>query len=111
MSYVSVAPNDLVAQARALGPSEEAVADDRKRKADRTASQKLRRFAAMYVTTLSTAMIIATALVFDLSGVNMGQPSTQRSAVISAGMTGASGATTTWIVEVFGVTLSFPMRD
>ncbi len=41
MSYVSVAPNDLVAQARALGQSEEAVTKDRKRKADRTASEML----------------------------------------------------------------------
>ncbi len=112
MSYVSVAFYDLVAQARALGQSEEAVTKDRKRKADRTASEKLRRFAALYVMTLSTAMLVATAFVFDLSGVNMGQPSAQRSAVVSAGMAGASDATATAMtIEVFGVTLSFPVRD
>ena len=41
MSHVSVVPIDLVAQARALGQSEEAVTKDRKRKADRTASEML----------------------------------------------------------------------
>ena len=66
MSYVSVAPNDLVAQARAIGQSEEADTKDRKRKADRTTSDKHRRFAAIYVMTLSTAMLVATALVFVL---------------------------------------------
>ena len=112
MSYVSAAHSDLVAQARALGQSEEVVAKDRKRKADRAASEKLRRFAALYVMTLSTAALVAAAFVFDLSGVNMGQPSTQRSAVVSAGMTGASDATATAMtMEFFGVTLSFPVRD
>ena len=42
MSYVSVASNDFAAQARALGQSEEVVADDRKHKADRTALEMLR---------------------------------------------------------------------
>ncbi len=64
MSYVSAAPNDLVAQARALGQSEEVVAKDSKRKADRTASEKLRLFAMIYVATLSTAVLVATAFVF-----------------------------------------------
>jgi len=41
MSYVSVASNDLAAQSRGLGQSEEAVAMDRKRTADRTASEML----------------------------------------------------------------------
>ncbi|MCH7871526.1 MAG: hypothetical protein IID33_07480 [Planctomycetes bacterium] len=70
MSYVSAAPIDLVAQARALGQSEEAITKDRKRKADRTASEKLRLFAVIYVATLSTAALVATAFVFDLSGVD-----------------------------------------
>jgi len=73
MSHVSVASNDLVAQARALGQSEEAAATDRKRKADSATSEKLRRFAMWYVMTLSTAALVATAFVFDLSGVNLGQ--------------------------------------
>ena len=112
MSYVSTAPNDLVAQARAIGQSEEAAAKDRKRNADRATSEKLRRFAMWYVMTLSTAALVATAFVFDLSGVNLGQPNAQRSAVVSAGMAGASDATATAMtVEVFGVTLSFPVSD
>ncbi len=41
MSYVSVASNDPVAHARAPYQSEEAVAKDRKRKADRTALEML----------------------------------------------------------------------
>ena len=82
MSYVSTAPNDLVAQARAIGQSQEAVAKDRKLKADRATSEKLRRFAMWYVMTLSTAALVATAFVFDLSGVNLGQPNAQRSAVV-----------------------------
>ncbi len=41
MSYVSVASNDLATQSRGLGQSEEAVAMDRKRMADRTASEML----------------------------------------------------------------------
>ena len=41
MSYVSAAPIDLVAQARALGQSEESFAKNWKRKADRTASEML----------------------------------------------------------------------
>ena len=117
MSYVSTLPNDLVndlvTQARALGQSEEAVTKDRKRKADRTASEKLRIFAVIYVMTLSTAALVATAFVFDLSGVNMGQPSAaQKSAVVAAGMAGASDAmATAMTVDFFGVTLSFPVRD
>ena len=112
MSYVSVAPIDLVAEARALGQSEEAVTKDRKRKADRTASDKLRRLAAIYVMTLSTAMFVATAFVFDLGGVSLGQPSAQRSAVVAAGMAGASDATATAMtMDFFSVTLSFPVRD
>jgi len=112
MSHVSVASNDLVAQARAIGQSEEVAATDRKRKADRATSEKLRRFAMWYVMTLSTAAFVATAFVFDLSGVNMGQPNAQRSAVVSAGMAGASDATATAMtMEFFGTTLSFPVRD
>ncbi len=112
MSYVSAAPNDLVVLARTLGQSEDAVAKDRKRKTDRSASEKLRLFAVTYVMTLSTAALVATAFVFDLGGVNMGQPSAQKSAVVSASMAGASDATTTAMtIEVFGVTLSFPVRD
>ena len=112
MSYVSAAPNDLVAQTRAIGQSEESVAKDRKRKADRATSEKLRRFAMWYVMTLSTAALVATAFVFDLSGVNLGQPNAQRSAVVSAGMAGASDATATAMtIEFFGTTLSFPVRD
>ena len=112
MSYVSTLPNDLVAQTRALGQSEEADTKDRKRKAGRAASEKLRRFAVTYVMTLSTAALVATALVFDLGGVNLGQPSAQKSAVVSAGMAGASDATATAMtMEFFGVTLSFPVRD
>ncbi len=64
MSYVSAAPNDLVAQARAVGPSVEAVAKDSKRKADRATSEMLRLFAMIYVATLSTAVLVATAFVF-----------------------------------------------
>ena len=41
MSYVSVVSNELAAQTRTLGESEEAVAKDRKRKADRTTSKML----------------------------------------------------------------------
>ena len=112
MSYVSAAPQDLAAQARVLGQSEEAAAEDRKHKADRTASDKLRRFAAMYVVTLSSAMFIAGAFVFDLTGANTGQPSGQKSAVVAAGMAGASDATATAMtMEVFGFTLSIPVRD
>ena len=112
MSHVSVASNDLVAQARALGQSEEVAATDRKRMADRATSEKLRRFAMWYVMTLSTAALVATAFVFDLSGVNLGQPNAQRSAVVSAGMAGASDATATAMtIEFFGTTLSFPVRD
>ncbi len=112
MSHVSVASNDLVAQARALGQSEEVAATDRKRKADRATSEKLRRFAMWYVMTLSTAALVATAFVFDLSGVNMGQPNAQRSTVVSAGMAGASDATATAMtIEFFGTTLSFPVSD
>jgi len=112
MSYVSVASNELVAQARAIGQSEEAAAKDRKHKADSATSEKLRRFAMWYVMTLSTAALVATAFVFDLSGVNLGQPNAQRSAVVSADMVGASDATASAMtVEVFGVTLSFPVRD
>ncbi len=78
----------------------------------RTASEKLRIFAVTYVMTLSTAALVATALVFDLGGVNSGQPSAQKSAVVSAGMAGASDATATAMtIELFGVTLSFPVRD
>ncbi len=110
MSYVSTLSNDLVAQARAIG--QPAAAKDEQRKADRTASEKLRIFAVIYVMTLSTAALVATALVFDLGGVNLGQPSTQRSAVVSAGMAGASDATASAMtVELFGVTLSIPVRD
>ena len=112
MSHVSAAPKDLAAQARALGQSEEAAAEDRKPKADRTASDKLRRFAAMYVVALSTAMFVATAFVFDLTGATMDQPSGQKSAVVAAGMAGASDATATAMtMEVFGFTLSIPVRD
>ncbi len=112
MSYVSAAPQDLAAQARALGQSEEAAAEDRKHTADRTASDKLRRFAAMYVMTLSSAIFVASAFVFDLTGADMGQPSGQRSAVVAAGMTGASDATATAMtIEVVGFTVSIPMRD
>ncbi|MCZ6846399.1 MAG: hypothetical protein O7F69_10905 [Alphaproteobacteria bacterium] len=39
MSYVSVAASDLAAQARAFGQPAEIVAEDRKRTADRTASE------------------------------------------------------------------------
>ncbi len=112
MSYVSAAPNDLVAQARAIGQSEEAAATDRKRTADRATSETLRRFAMWYVMTLSSAALVATAFVFDLSGVNLGQPNAQRSAVVSADMTGASDATATAMtIEFFGTTLSVPVRD
>ncbi len=110
MSYDSTVSNELAAQARALGQS--AAPKDERRKADRSASKKLRRFAAIYVMTLSTAMLIATAFVFDLGGVSLGQPSAQGSAVVAAGMAGASDATATAMtMEVFGVTLSFPVRD
>ncbi len=112
MSYVSTLSNDLVTQARALGQSEEAVTKDRKRKADRAASEKLRRFAVAYVMTLSTAALVATALVFDLGGVNLGQPSAQKSAVVSAGMAGTpDDMATAMTVDFFGVTLSIPVRD
>ena len=112
MSYVFAAPSDLVAQARAIGQSEETAAKDRKRKAARVTSGKLRRFAMWYVMTLSTAALVATAFVFDLSGVRQAQPNAQRSAVVSAGMAGASDATATAMtMEFFGVTLSFPVRD
>ncbi|MCZ6845772.1 MAG: hypothetical protein O7F69_07725 [Alphaproteobacteria bacterium] len=112
MSHVSVASNVLVAQARAIGQLEEVAATDRKHKADRATSEKLRRFAMWYVMTLSTAALVATAFVFDLSGVNLGQPNAQRSAVVSAGMAGASDATATAMtIEFFGTTLSFPVRD
>jgi len=48
--------------------------------------------------------------VFDLGGVNLGQPSAQRSA--AAGMAGASEATATAMtMDLFGVTLSIPVRD
>ena len=112
MSYDTTFSNDLVAQAWAIGQSEESVAKDRKRKADRATSEKLRRFAMWYVMTLSTVALVATAFVFDLSGVNIGQPSTQSSAVVSAGMTGTPDDTASAMtVEFFGVTLSFPVRD
>ena len=112
MSYDFVASNDFVAQARALGESEEAVTKDSKRNADRATSDKLRRFAVMYVMTLSTAALVATAFVFDLGGVSLGQPSAQRSAVVAAGMAGASDATATAMtMDVFGFTLSIPVRD
>ncbi len=42
MTYVSLVSNDFADQARALSQSEEAVAEDRKRKADRTALEMLR---------------------------------------------------------------------
>ncbi len=112
MSYVSVASNDLVTQARAIGESEEAAAKDCKRKAARATSEKLRRYAMWYVMTLSTAALVATVFMFDLSGVNLDQPDAQRNAVVSAGMAGESDATATKMaMEVFGVTLSFPVRD
>ncbi len=41
MAYVSVAPNDLAAQAQAFDQLEDAVAKNRKRKADHTASEML----------------------------------------------------------------------
>ena len=110
MSYDSTVSNEFAAQARALGQS--AAPKDERRKADRSAPKKLRRFAAIYVMTLSTAMLIATALVFDLSGVNMGQPGGQKSAVVTASMAGAPDDTATAMtIKVFGVTLSFPARD
>ncbi len=112
MSYVFAAPSDLVAQARAIGQSEETAAKDRKRKAARVTSGKLRRFAMWYVMTLSTAALVATAFVFDPSGVSQAQPNAQRSAVVSAGMAGASDATATAMtIEFFGTTLSLPVRD
>ncbi len=65
-----------------------------------------------YVMTLSTAALVATAFMFDLSGVNLDQPNAQRSAVVSAGMAGESDATATAMaIEVFGTTLSIPVRD
>ncbi len=49
---------------------------------------------------------------FDLGGVNLGQPSAQRSAVAAAGMAGASEApATAMTMDLFGVTLSIPVRD
>ena len=66
----------------------------------------------MYVLTLSSAMFIAGAFVFDLTAADMGQPSGQRSAVVAAGMAGASDATATAMtMDVFGFTLSIPVRD
>ncbi len=117
MSYDSTVSKELAAQAPALGQSEEAVAKDRKRTADRTASDKLRRFAVTYVMTLSTmtlstAALVATAFAFELDGVNMGEPSAQRSAVVAASMAGASDATATaTTMEIFGFTASIPIRD
>ncbi len=111
MWYVSAAPNDLVAQARALGQSEEAVAKDRKRRADRAMSEKLRRFAVTYVMTLSTAALVATAFVFELGGVTLDQPSAQRSAVVAASMAGAPDAMVSETrMEIFGFTVSIPIR-
>ena len=81
MSYVSLSSNDLVAQARAIGQSEEAAAKDRKRNAARATSEKLRRFTTWYVMTLSTAALVATIFMFDLSIVSLGQPDAQRSSV------------------------------
>ncbi len=108
----STVSKELAAQAPALGQSEEAVAKDRKRKADRATSDKLRRFAPMYVMTLSTAMFVATAFVFDLGGANMGQPSGQKSAVVADSMAGASdGTATAMTMEIFGFTVSIPMRE
>ena len=87
-------------------------AEDEWRKADRTKSRKLRRFAVTYVLALTTAMLVASAFVFDLGGMTTGQPQSHRGVVTATGMAGSSHAHSTWMTAVvFGVTFSVPMRD
>ena len=87
-------------------------AEDERRKADRTKSRKLRRFAVTYVLALTTAMLVASAFVFDLGGMTTGQPQSHRGVVTATGMAGSSHAHSTRMTAVvFGVTFSVPMRD
>ncbi len=110
MSYVSTLPTELAAQARAIG--QPAAAKDEQRKADRTESTKLRRFAVTYVLAFTMAMLVATTFAFDLGGMTTGQPQSHRGVITAAGMAGSSHAQSTWIVvDVFGVTFSVPMRN
>ena len=110
MSHVSTLPMELAAQAQALG--QPAAAKDERRKAERTESRKLRRFAVTYVLALTTAMLVASIFVFDLGGMTTGQPQSHRGVVTAAGMASSSHAqSTSMTVDVFGVIFSVPMRD
>ena len=62
MSYASVASNELAAQAQALGLSEEAVAKNRKRKADRTAPKILTSTRLTYMLKIQSVAGIAVSI-------------------------------------------------
>ena len=110
MSHDSTVSNELAAQARALGQS--AAPKDERRKADRTASDKLRRFGMTYVLTLGTAVLVASAFVFDLGSMTTGQPQSDSGVVTTAGIAGSSQAQrTSMTLDMFGVTFSVPVRD
>ena len=65
-----------------------------------------------YVLTLSTAMLVASAFVFDLGSMTTDQPQSHRGVVTAAGITGSSQAErTSMTVDMFGVTFSVPVRD
>ena len=77
MSYVSVASNDLVAHAWAFGQSEEAVAEDRKHKADRTALEMLRSTRLTHMLKIQSRAGIAVSisvLVLFMGAANFGTP-------------------------------------
>ncbi len=66
MSYVSVASNELAAQAQAPGLSEEAVAKDRKRKADRTALEMLASTRLTYMLKIQSVAGISVSISVSL---------------------------------------------
>ena len=110
MPYNSTASKELAAQARGLGQS--AASKDERRKADRPAPERFRRSAMTYVLALSTAVLVASAFVFDLGSMTTGQTQSHRGVVTAAGITDSSQAQrTSMTVDMFGVTFSVPVRD
>ncbi len=77
MSYVSLVSNDFADQARAFSQSEEAVAEDRKRKADRTASETLTSTRLTHMLKIQSRAGIAVSisvLVLFMGAANFGTP-------------------------------------
>ncbi len=116
MSVVTTEPDKAGLDIRTLRELARSSVSERERReaewANWTSAQKLRRFAAAYVITLSTAMFAASAFFFDLGGITVSQTEAHKGVVTAAGMTGSAQAQSTVLTaNIKGFTITIPMRD